>query len=204
MATKGNRLKRYGVAFGAMLGLVAGAAQAADLGLDPYRFFLNYQVKGIGSPAYQVLPTATGDSPFNTKDTPMLIPCGVEFFGGQLRIVSGGPDDVYARVTFELHKADGATITSTGYSGTTFFDHLDMNVSGLLSAGQGEDAGFTPVSKVNVFKDWLYQPKDLPKNAPVRMQMTVSGFEDPQFTQGVNDPNPANDVMNVWVERVCD
>jgi len=200
--TKGNRRKWYGLALGALL--ATGTAGAADLTIDANRFYLVYQVKGVVSPAYQVLPKTTGSSPFNTKDTPMLIPCGVEYFGGQLRIVSGGPEDVYARVSFEFHRPDGSTITSTGFYGTEFFDHLDMNVSGLLSAGQGEDAGFTPVSKVNTFKRWLYQPKDLPKNTPVRMQMTTSGFADPMFTQGVNDANPQNDETNIWIERVCD
>ena len=83
------------------------------------------------------------------------------------------------------------------------FDHLDMDISGALSAGQNEDAGFTPVSKVSDFKQWLYQPKELPANVPVRMDMAVSGFSNPQFTQGVNDPNPSNDVLQIWIVRAC-
>jgi len=111
---------------------------------------------------------------------------------------------VYPRVTFELYRSDtNSIIVSHGYYGNVTFDHLDMNISSPLSAGQSEDAGFTPVSKVSDFKQWLYQPKDLPANVPVRMDMAVSGFSDSQFTQGVNDPNPSNDVLKIWIMRVC-
>jgi hypothetical protein len=182
---------------------IGGLAHAADLAINPYRFFLVYQVKNTTSPVYQVLPQPGGAS-FNDANTPMLIPCGVQMFGGQLNVQSAGPDDVYPRVTFELYRSDtNSIIVSHGYSGNVTFDHLDMNISALLAAGQSEDAGFTPVSKVSVFKDWLYQPKDLPANVPVRMDMAVSGFADSQFTQGVNDPNPSNDVLKIWIMRAC-
>jgi len=182
---------------------IGGLAHAADLSINPQRFFLVYQVKNKTSPVYQVLPQP-GGAAFNDEDTPMLIPCGLQMFGGQLNVQSAGPDDVYPRVTFELYRSDTKSIiVSHGYYGNVTFDHLDMNISGSLSAGQNEDAGFTPVSKVSVFKTWLYQPKDLPANVPVRMDMTTSGFADSQFTQGVNDSNPTNDVLSIWIMRAC-
>jgi hypothetical protein len=118
--------------------------------------------------------------------------------------IAAGPDDVYPRVTFELYRSDTKNvIVSDGFYGDVTFDHLDMNISAQLSAGQSEDAGFTPISKVSAFKRWLYQPKDMPANVPVRMDMAVSGFADAQFTQGVNDPNPSNDVLSIWIMRAC-
>lgn len=182
---------------------LGGVAQAADLAIDPYRFFLVYQVKNKTAPVYQVLPQPGGAS-FNDADTPMLIPCAVQMFGGQLDVVSGGPDDVYPRVTFDLVRGDtNAVIVSHGYYGDVTFDHLDMNISAPVSAGGRQTAGFTPVSKVSTFKRWLYQPKDLPANVPVRMDMTVSGFANSSFTVGVNDANPTNDVQQVWIMRAC-
>jgi hypothetical protein len=182
---------------------ISGLAHAADLSINPYRFFLVYQVKDTTSPVYQVLPQPGGAS-FNDPNTPMLIPCGVQMFGGQLDVQSAGPDEVYPRVTFELYRSDTKSfIQSHGYYGNVTFDHLDMNISSPVSAGQAVTAGFTPVSKVSPFKGWLYQPKDLPANVAVRMDMAVSGFADSQFTQGVNDPNPSNDVLQIWIMRTC-
>jgi hypothetical protein len=183
---------------------IGGLAHAADLALNPSRFYLVYQVKSATSPVYQVLPPPGGGASFNDEKTPMLIPCDVQMFGGQLNVQSAGPDVVYPRVTFELYRSDTKSfIVSHGFYGDVTFDHLDMNISGALSAGQNEDAGFTPVSKVSDFKRWLYQPKELPANVPVRMDMAVSGFADSQFLQGVNDPNPSNDVLQIWIARAC-
>ncbi len=182
---------------------LGGVARAADLSIDAQRFFLVYQVKNETSPVYQVLPHP-GTTTFNDVDTPMLVPCNVQMFGGQLDVVSAGPDEVYPRVTFELTRSDTNTIVvSHGYYGNVTFDHLDMNISSPVSAGGRDTAGFTPVSKVSQWKQWLYQPKDLPANVPVRMDMTVSGFADSSFTVGVNDSNPTNDLTQVWIERVC-
>jgi hypothetical protein len=199
-------VRRRGSRFAALAALalasaVAGAAHAADLGLNPYRFFLVYTVKNQTAPVYQVL-SATGASSFNTQDTPMLLPCGVQNFGGQLQVVSGGPDDVYPRVTVELRKPDKSLTVSHGYYGNVTFDHLDMNLN-PIPAGTVADAGFTPVSKISPFKGWLYQPKDLPENTPVKMELGLTQFSDPQYTQGVNDPNPTNDALDMWIMRVC-
>jgi hypothetical protein len=197
------RSKRCRVAAIALATGISGLAHAADLSINPYRFYLVYQVKNTKSPVYQVLPQPGGAS-FNDENTPMLIPCSVQMFGGQLNVQSAGPDDVYPRVTFELYRSDTKSIVvSHGYYGNVTFDHLDMNISAPLSAGQNEDAGFTPISKVSDFKTWLYQPKDLPANVPVRMDMTTSGFADSQFTQGVNDSNPSNDLLSIWIMRAC-
>ena len=146
------------------------------------------------SAVHQVLPQTTGESPFNTKDTPYLIPCAVQNFGGQLDVVSGGPEDVAPQVTVELFKADGTVIVSHGFSGTTTFDHLTMDL-GTVPANARQPVGFTVVSTVNMFKDGLYRPKDLPRHKSVRMRLTV--------TQPNVDANPSNDVVEIWVRRAC-
>jgi hypothetical protein len=35
------------------------------------------------------------------------------------------------------------------------------------------------------------------------MEITVTPFADPQFSQPVTDPNSSNDVMNFWLMRAC-
>jgi hypothetical protein len=56
---------------------------------------------------------------------------------------------------------------------------------------------------VNPFRDWLYQPADLPANTPVRLEMTVFGYSDSQYSIFVSDPARANNQLNVWLMRVC-
>ena len=53
---------------------MATIPMTTNINLDPARFFLLYQVQGTATPNYQVLPTTTGMSPFNTEVTPFLLP----------------------------------------------------------------------------------------------------------------------------------
>ena len=190
----------------ALVGSLAGTVQATDLRLDPTRFFLRYQVRGLFSPEYQILPMTTGAFPFNTAKTPFLLPCAVQKFGGQLQVDSVPPgDSVYANVRIRFIQSDGTVIVSQGFGGTTPpFDFVDANLSGLLAPGESEEAGYTPINAVDPqFRPFLYQPQDLPANRPVYLELTVMPFTDPQFTQSAVDANPDNDVINLWVMRVC-
>lgn len=178
----------------------AGAAGAAgaDLSLDPGRFFLRYQIKDTKSPEYQVLPPL----PFNNAATPFLLPCDTQNFGGQLRVISAGPDAVYPSFIIRFFSTTNNIITSHGFSGTQTIDHGTVELS-LLPAGQGVNAGYTPISSVSPSRDYQFQIGDFPSNQPVRMELTVFGFADAQRKQSAADPNPGNDTLNLWISRSC-
>jgi hypothetical protein len=187
----------------ALVSGLAGSAQAADLGLYPHNLTLQYRVNDELAPVMKVNPNTTGASPFNSANTPYLLPCDVQNFGGQWQVFSAAPGSaLYPQVVTRLYRADDSLITSHGYSNTTNFNLLYVDMP-LLQAGTSALAGFTLVSTVSPFRDWLYQPGDLPANTPVRLEMTVRAFSDSQYTQPVADSNAANDVMNLWLMRVC-
>jgi hypothetical protein len=184
---------------------LAGAVQATDLGLDPTRFFVRYQVRGLFTPEYQIVPTTTGAFPFNTRVTPFLLPCRVQKFGVQLQVASAlSGDTVYANVRSRFIQDDGTVIVSQGFGGATPpFDFIEGNLW-PLAPGESKPAGYTPINAVDPqFRPYLYQPQDLPANVSVYMELTVMPYSDDQFTQEVRDVNPDNDVINLWVMRVC-
>jgi len=204
--TRARTLWRHVTVSLALVGSLAGAVQATDLSLDPTQFFVRYQVRGLFTPEYQILPMATGAFPFNTEKTPLLLPCRVQKFGGQLQVNSApSGDPVYANVRIRFIRSDGTAITSQGFGGATpSFDFVNVNISGLLAPGESEEAGYTPINAVDPqFRPFLYQPQDLPANRPVRMELTVTPYGNEQFTDQVQDANPGNDVLNLWVMRVC-
>jgi hypothetical protein len=189
-----------------LLGGLASTAQATDLRLDPNRFFLVYAVKGITSPNYHVVPAATGMSPFNTVNTPFLIPCDVENFGGQITAALGpsGPA-VYWKIKIQLFSSQSPNIPiqSTGFSGTTPpFDYLAGGVTPPVQPGAQADAGYTVLSTVHIFRDFLFQPRDLGMD-PVLMVLTITPYQDAQFKHPLEDTDRSNNVLDIWVQRAC-
>jgi hypothetical protein len=182
---------------------LATAAQATDLGLDASRYFVQHQVKGALAPVYQVLPSKPGPNPFNDMETPYLLPCWVQNFGGQVKVDSAPGGDVsYPRLTVRFYRKNGQPIVTQGFDGIVSLDHLDSDLP-PLAPGESEDVGYTPLSTVNPFRTWMFQPKDLPANQPVRMELSVTPFADAQYTQPGPDSNPGNDTVNFWVQRAC-
>lgn len=175
-----------------------------NVSLDPARFFLLYQVNGTASPNYHVLPKTTGSSPFNTASTPLLLPATVEIFGGQITaaLAPAGPA-VHWGLDIRLFRLNNTLITSQGFAGTSpVFDHLAGGVTGLLEPGTTGDAGYTVLSTVNHFRDFLFQPRDLGANTPVRMEITVLPFADAQDTQPIPDTDRSNNLLAFWIMRV--
>ena len=48
---------------------------------------------------------------------------------------------------------------------------------------------------------YQFQPTDLKKNTPVRMQLQLQGFSDSTFKTPVDDTDSSNDVLSFWVMR---
>ena len=71
-----------------------------------------------------------------------------------------------------------------------------------MAPGQRVEAGYTVISTVGPFRDWLFQPQDLEANTPVRMAITVTPFADPQCTQPIPDADRSNNVLDLWLMRV--
>ena len=175
-----------------------------DLELSHSRFFLTYVADNTSLPDTEIVPTTTGAFPFNTANTPFLLPCGVQNFAGQLQAhLLSAPTPVHWQGTVRFLRADGTVIVSKGYSGTQSFDHGVLPVTEALNVGASAGAGYTPLSTIHSFRDFMYQPADLGANTPVRMELTVTPFADTQHKIPITDSNPANNVINLWLMRAC-
>lgn len=189
----------------ALVGSVAGAVQATDIGFDPSHFAVRYSVNGVSSPVYKVEADVYN---LNTSQTPFLLPCGVEEFGFDIFAASTADSNpVYwaATVSFFQLKQNNTEkqIVSNGCLGDTSFNSVTGQVTGVLNPGTSAEAGFTPISSVGQFCQFQFQPIDLKKNTPVRMNVELSPFADPGFTTPVTDTNSSNNVISFWVKRAC-
>ncbi|HKQ79415.1 MAG TPA: hypothetical protein VJ810_37320 [Blastocatellia bacterium] len=173
-------------------------------------FHLNYRVNGVTTPTYRVISaTQKYPSPFNTESTPFLLPCTVENFGGELAVThldpSGTP--VNWRVTARFFRADNSIIWSQGFNQSAApFDHLDCDVTSSLNPGTTASTGYTVLSTVGNFRDWLYQPQDFTftPNTPVRMELTLTAFvADGTFKTPIIDTDQSNNVLDIWLMLVC-
>jgi hypothetical protein len=176
-------------------------AAQTDLGLDASRFLTQYGVQNVQSPVYQVFPATTDASPFNTADTPEVLPCALQSFDTQVLLTSAsGGTTVYPQVTVRLYNANGTPIMSTANGST-----IDQVVANLapLQPGATTMADLTAISSVSPDAGVLFQPRDLPRNRAFRMEITVTPFADPQYSRPVSDANPDNDVMSFWLMKAC-
>jgi hypothetical protein len=196
----------------ALVGCVAGAAQATDIGFDPSNFRVVYTVNGgpvPGEPVYKVeVPGAAGLN-FNTSQTPFLLPCEVNRFG--VDVFAGSTpesDPVFWAVTVSFFQLKAnqpeQQIVSHGCLGDTTFDSGTGDVTPVLMPGTSAEAGFTPIDSVDLpYCRFQFQPDDLKKNTPVRMQLQLQGYTDNTFATLVPDTNPSNNVISLWVKRAC-
>jgi len=180
-----------------------------NLMLNPFHFQVVYHVNGKVSPTYQVSPGITtlspfNPSPFNSDLTPFLIPAAAEIFGFNAQADSApGSDPVYWQVTIRFFQPppSNAIIVSPGDPSKNVapFSFRTGDVTPIVNPGQHGQAGFTPVVADNIY---LYHPKDLPLNTPVRLEITLSAFSDSAFTKPVTDTDPSTNVLNFWLMRV--
>lgn len=177
---------------------------------DLNHFDLKYQVNGVSTPAYRVMPaTQNYPSPFNTESTPFLLPCTVERFGGEVTVnhlnPSGTP--VNWRVTVRFFRVDNSIIWSQGFNQSVApFDFRNCDVTPPLNPGTTASAGYTPLNTVDKdFRNYLYQPQDFTftPNAPVRMELTLTTFvADGTFKTPIIDTDQSNNVLNIWLMLV--
>jgi hypothetical protein len=151
-------------------------APQTDVGLDASRFLTQYEVQNVLAPQYQVFPTTTDASPFNTAATPQVLPCAFQNFDTQVLITSAsGGATVYPQVTVRLFASNGTPITNTS-NGTTI-DQVVANLAPLQAGGTthgGSDG------------DQLGEPRcgrPVPARQPAaqpafRMEITVTPFAD--------------------------
>ena len=102
---------------------------------------------------------------------------------------------VYPQATVRSYTRSGSPIVSHGYSGTATIDQLVIPLA-PLAPGAAELTDATSISSVSPSRDSLFQPKDLPHKTAVRMEITVTPFAAPQFSQPVADPNASNDARS--------
>lgn len=171
--------------------LGASSAHAFDLGFDTSRLFI-----AIDDPApIQMFP--------NTKHNPVLLACDVEMFGSHIRLdYTGSGPAVYPSIDVEVLDANDQPISSSGCTGTTWFNHEISNLS-PMTAGTSADAGLTFVSSTSQFCAWMFQPGDLPADEVVRVHLTLNEYSNAAYTASIADSNAANDALDVWVKREC-
>jgi hypothetical protein len=208
-------IRARAVALGVSLvlaGGMTGIAQATDIGLDPSHFRLVYTVDGgpvPGEPIYKVEVPGAAGSNFNTSKTPFLLPCNVNRFGLDVfadSAAGAGNVPVYWAVTvsfFQLNKNQTETqVVSHGCQKDTTFSSGTGEVGPVLLPGASAEAGFTPIDSVDLAScQYQFQPTDLKKNYPVRMQLQLQAFADSGFTTPVADTDASNDVLSFWVMR---
>jgi len=187
---------------------LTSVAVATDIGLTPALFGVVYHVNGSSSPDYGVKAvTPDGFNP-NTSRTPFLLPCGMQSFGFNVTVNSTATSaPVFWGVTvsfFLLNNNNTETqIVTKGCLGTTSLDQVTSGVTGVLNPGATAAAGFTPINAGGDFCQWAFQPTDLQKNIPVRMQIEVQPAQDQDLKKPVTDTNPQNNRINFWVMNAC-
>jgi hypothetical protein len=178
-----------------------------DLELSKSQFYLTSHAPSAGTSTVVLpvpAPPAPGPFSFNTAASPFVLPCDLDNFGGQMQAnLLSSTTPVYWQGDVRFYNQQAQLIVGHGYSGSNTFDHAILNVSAILNPGASALAGFTPISSVNQFRDWMWQPSDLPANTAVRMEWTLGSFADAGFTQALTDSHPENNVANVWLMRVC-
>jgi len=131
---------------GASLLVTAGialASNSADLALDANRMFFRYWAPGVDSGDFQVLPGNVHD--------PIVLPCDVTSFGGQLDIdyLGAGPT-VVPRLTVTFFDDHNQPITSHGCLGDTNLPFVAGTFNPIAAGGVQPD-GYTLVSSTNQF-----------------------------------------------------
>ena len=158
-------------------------------------------MQNLLAPLYQVFPTTSGPSPFNDVNTPELYPCALQNLDMQVLVTSAaGGTLVYPQVAVRLYTSGGSPITSKS-SGVTI-DQVAVDMASL-APGVSAMADATVISSVAPSGELLFAPGDMPRNRAFRMEITVTPYADPQYSQPVPDVNPRNDVMSFWVMRAC-
>lgn len=182
-----------------VLSLAAGAALAqgsADMTLDRDRLYFRFWTADTDSGEIQMLP--------NTKHNPLVLPCDLTRFGGQLDAKNkSSAQPVYANVVERLYYEDGQLLVTHGYSGAVTLDHSDTNISQLIASGGTQPAGFLTVDSEGFARHWFWHPSELPANEPIRVELTVEAYSDAMFTQLVGESDPSDNVRNIWIVRQC-
>src|SRR5262252_3759864 len=126
---------------------VALASHSADLALDANRMFFRYWAPGVDSGDFQVLS--------GNVHNPIVLPCDVTSFGGQLDIdyLGTGPT-VVPQLTATFFDDQNQPITSHGCLGDTNLTSEGGTFNPIAAGGVQTD-GYILVSSTNQFCQWL-------------------------------------------------
>jgi hypothetical protein len=109
--------------------------------------------------------------------------------------------------TIRFFRVNKSIIWSQGFNQSVApFDHGDVNVTPILNPGTTAGAGYTPLSTVHQFKNYMWQPQDFTftPNAPVWMELTLNAFvADKTFKTPIIDTDQSNNVLGIWLMLVC-
>jgi hypothetical protein len=169
-----------------------------DIGFQREKFWLNYTVAGIKTPAYMVYeltrPQPDGAA-LNTAQTAFLLPKDVEFFGGELFVHNNYPNAVWWSCGFHvLDKEGGTQIPTTNPKVRT-----GGGPTQPVASGDYAGVGYTMLRKGD---PWAYQAEDLPLGASVFMQITVSAYDAADCKHALADDYPLNNQIGIWLKRV--
>jgi hypothetical protein len=172
------------------------AGPQADLGLDTNRMFFNYVAPGVNTGAFQVLP--------DNRHNPIVLPCDVQMFGGQVDIdyVGAGPT-VFPKLTATFFDNQNNSIASHGCLGNQTFTSESANLA-AMTAGTMQRDGYTLIDSTNQFCPWLFQPGDLPADEVVRIRVQLTAYPSATY-QGplVGDPDLSNNAHDIYIRRSC-
>lgn len=193
-----NKLAFASLGFVALVTAAAtsvAANRGVDLSLNPAHLDFTYH-----SPSGDL-----ADLPMtpNTVHNPLILPCDVTLFGGELVVdYQGTGPNVFPRVDFSFFTAGGAVLPTSGCTGIPLAT-MPMDL-GVMSAGTSQLDGYTPVAAPPApFCAWQAQPANFPANQPVRMHLTLSGSTDAAHLLPIVDSNTSNNTVDVWVKREC-
>lgn len=175
---------------------IALASNSADLALDSSRMFFRYWAPGVDSGDFQVLP--------GNVHNPIVLPCDVTSFGGQLDIdyLGAGPT-ASPQFTATFFDDQNQPITSHGCLGDTNLSSVAGTFNPIAAGGVQTD-GYMLVSSTHQFCQWMFQPANLPADRVVRIHEELVAYPTSQDqATPLSDPNPANNARDIYVRRAC-
>ncbi len=172
-----------------------------DISIDIDNVTFVYWVGGKRTPIYTIAPVAHPgpsifqlESPFNTAQTPFLLPAAVETLGGQVVVHSKCSIPVF----WKLHTTmllNGVALTTNGG-----FASSDTTPGLAVQPGTIGMAGYTPIM---VNHPGQFEPHSLPIHQPVLMRLSVQPYADATFAHPLVDVNGADNTTAIWVMRAA-
>jgi hypothetical protein len=166
---------------------------ANNLALNRDRLALRYKVGGNWTPNYGLMASSqTSSSPYNTAQTPFLVPEAADEFGGLQYVGSGSAAPVWWALTVQFI-LNGSPITSS-----TGIMIGEIAVTPPLGPGETDGCGYRAFMQGHA---GAFQPSDLPVRTPVTLRLGLRSYSDDKHQHLLVDDDPSNNELDVWVMR---